>query len=605
MSILQEMRYKETSPEKTVKRIKEILKKHGVAVEENWTKKSSVGTYSLRLCVKGTNLGQNGKGMTKEFAMASAYAEFLERYQNGILVFRQEKPTAELPFIYSADEKNLSVEELAIQNDSFIHQIFIDNKQECSDKSSLLEEILGKENQITCLPHYSVKDKKVVYIPHVLSCHLIGTNGMCAGNSPEEAMIEGISEILERYVTMQLIYQKVALPEIPDSYLEKFPKVKEMIERLRKKDGYVCKLLDCSLGGKYPVAGLVIIQKNTGRFGFKLGAHPDYGIAMERCFTEAAQGMDIYDYAMGCLFDFKNEDIFKDENVREFVNSNVATIPYEIFSEEKTYPFTPMKDVSELTNQEILNDLVNHLIEEGRDVLVRDVSSLGFPSFRIIIPGMTEVTHSKMAGRFAMFEELEYLLKDLNRINMKNIDRVIEMMETQINEVGFGSLYTFMNVKDVKLLHGENIGHGAKYFLAMCYIMKGEFSKAEKLLEEILFVANQFIPNDTTTILLRAVYYYTAGMSKIGSHESVIQYLEMLFEEDVVKVIDSEFKEKEKILIRHYHIVAGDYVENDDGYYLPFMQILREAQKKNVISQDEISKIFGKENEKILTKCEN
>ena len=65
-------------------------------VEENWKKKSSVNTYSLRLCIKGTNIGQNGKGMTKEFALASAYAEFLERYQNGILVFRQEKPTEEI-----------------------------------------------------------------------------------------------------------------------------------------------------------------------------------------------------------------------------------------------------------------------------------------------------------------------------------------------------------------------------------------------------------------------------------------------------------------------------------------------------------------------------
>lgn len=71
MSNLQEMRYKETRPEKTVKRIKEILKKYGVEVEENWGKKSSVGTHSLRLCIKGTNIGQNGKGMTKEFAMAS------------------------------------------------------------------------------------------------------------------------------------------------------------------------------------------------------------------------------------------------------------------------------------------------------------------------------------------------------------------------------------------------------------------------------------------------------------------------------------------------------------------------------------------------------
>ena len=37
-----------------------------IEVEENWTKKSSVGTYSLRLTIKDTNIGQNGKGMTKE-----------------------------------------------------------------------------------------------------------------------------------------------------------------------------------------------------------------------------------------------------------------------------------------------------------------------------------------------------------------------------------------------------------------------------------------------------------------------------------------------------------------------------------------------------------
>ena len=71
MSDLQERRYKETTPDKTVKRIKEILKQNKVEVEEKWGKKSSVGTYSLRLCIKGTNIGQNGKGRTKEFAMAS------------------------------------------------------------------------------------------------------------------------------------------------------------------------------------------------------------------------------------------------------------------------------------------------------------------------------------------------------------------------------------------------------------------------------------------------------------------------------------------------------------------------------------------------------
>lgn len=599
MNKLQEMRYKDTSPEKTVKRLKEILKDNGIEVEENWKRKSSVGTYSLRLCIKGTNLGQNGKGMTKDFAAASAYAEFFERYQNGILVFRQEKPNKEFPFIYSADEKALTTKEILDQNDAFINAIFEANKDEYKDKEALLKDILGENSKILkdrdkhiCLPHYSVKDKKVVYLPHVLSCHLCGTNGMCAGNTKEEAMIEGICEILERYVSMQLIYKRVSLPEIPDSYISKFPKVEEMLIKLKNKEGYVCKLLDCSFGGKYPVAGLVIIEKNTGRFGFKLGAHPDYGIAMERCFTEAAQGMDIYDYSQGCLFDFKNEELDRDENIREFVNCNVATIPYQVFAKEKTYPFTELPDVSNLNNKQMLNKLVNSILSEGYDILIRDVSSFGFPSFRIIIPKMTEITHSKMAGRFNMFEEIEYLLKDLKQINLENLDRVIEIMETEINEVGYTSLYTFMNVKDINLLPCEKIGNGAKYFLAICYIMKGDYAKAEKALEDILFVAENLMTNQLEKILLQAVYYYASAMNKLKDHEKVMYYINMLFDKDIANAIDDSFKQKEKILVKHYAVTQEDYVDNDNEYYLPFMKKLKEQQKKNVIDQEKISKVF-------------
>ena len=592
MSTLQKMRYKETTPDKTVKRIKEILKKNKIEVEENWTKRSSVKTYSLRLCVKGTNIGQNGKGMTKDFALASAYAEFLERYQNGMFVFRQEKPTKELPFVYSGDEKKLTIDEIIKQNDSFIEKIFEDNKEEYQDKRKFLKKVLGEGNKIISLPHYSVKDKKVVYIPHVLSCHLCGTNGMCAGNGAEEALIEGISEILERYVSMQLIYKKVALPEIPDSYIKKFPQVYNMLEKLKSKKDYVCKLLDCSFGGKYPVAGLVVIQKNTGKFGFKLGAHPDYGIAMERCFTEAAQGMDIYDYSQSCIFDFENKDIDKDENIREFVNSNVATIPYNVFSSQKTYEFTEMEDVSELNNKEILKKLINSILKSGHDVLIRDVSTLNFPSFRIIIPGMTEITHSKMAGRFSEFEEIEHLLKDLKRINLRNINRVIEIMESQIFEVGHNSLYMFMSVKDINALPCENIGNGAKYFLAICYIMKGDYEKAEKLLENILFIAQNFMQNPSTMILLRAVYYYASAMNKLREHDKVMYYINLLFDKEMSMMIDDSFKEKEKILIKHYNIKQEDYVENDDAYYLPFMHTLRKLQNENIIDQKELKKIF-------------
>ncbi len=516
----------------------------------------------------------------------------MERYQNGMLVFRTEKETSELPFVYSGDEKKLSIEALVEQNDSFIEQIYLENQEEVSSKEELLNKILWEKEDIISLPFYSVKNQKVVYIPHVLSCHLCGTNGMCAGNSPEEAIIEGISEILERYVSAQLIYRRTALPEIPDWYLEKFPKVQEMYSKLKSKKGYICKLLDCSLGGKYPVAGLVIMQKNTGRFGFKLGAHPDYGIAMERCFTEAAQGMDILEYAQGCLFDFKNEDIDKEENIREFIYSTVATIPYQVFSPEKTYQFTQIADISTLDNKEILHKLEKDLLEEGHDILVRDVSSLGFPSFRIIIPGMTEIEHCKMASRFYEFEQLEHLLKNLNTIRLDNIEEIVKLMEIQVNEVGFDSLSMFISLKDTTPLVGEEIGVGAKYFLAMCYLVKGDYEKAEQTLEDILFIATNCIPQSTTTTLIRAVYYYASAMNKLKQHNKVMYYIKLLFDEEISNKIENSFKDRENILINHYEITQEDYVENDDVYYLPFMETLRKAQKENAINQNEMKKLF-------------
>ena len=122
MSDLQERRYKEVKPEDTVKKIKKILEELGIDVEEDWTDRSSVDTYSLRICIKGSDVGQNGKGMTKEFAMASGYAEFLERLQNGLFRFRMEKPTKELPFINVPDEKHFSVDEFIDKKNSFFRK---------------------------------------------------------------------------------------------------------------------------------------------------------------------------------------------------------------------------------------------------------------------------------------------------------------------------------------------------------------------------------------------------------------------------------------------------------------------------------------------------
>lgn len=106
MSEIQLMHYKQKTPEETVQFLQDILKNMKVEVTETWQERSSIGTYALRLDFRGTKIGANGKGVSKAYAKASAYAEFFERYQNDILgprVFFGSK----FPFFMSPDEKIL------------------------------------------------------------------------------------------------------------------------------------------------------------------------------------------------------------------------------------------------------------------------------------------------------------------------------------------------------------------------------------------------------------------------------------------------------------------------------------------------------------------
>ena len=600
---IQEMRYKEVLPDKTVKRLKKILKENGIDVKEKWQKESSVGTYSLRLFIKDLDLGQNGKGMTKDFAAASAYAEFFERYQNGLFRYRVEKPTKELPFTFAPDEKEFSVENLVKENNSFLNNILKQNdKDHASEKEKIafFKELFNENSKLVptqdkhiSVPYYSIKSGKLVHLPYMLFAYLCTSNGMCAGNSAEEAIIEGISEILERFVSMKVFRDKISFPEIPDSYIENFPTVRNMLLKLKSNTKYTCRLVDCSLGGKYPVAGLFVIEKNTGRFGFKLGAHPDYGIAMERCFTEAAQGIDIYDYARSCLFDFDDSQVAKNENIKDFLDKNVATVPYQIWQENPTYKFTQMPMVQNLTNKEILDALVKKLVDEGYDILLRDVSVFGFPSYSIVIPGMSEINNGPMAARFDMYITLSYLLKHLETITLSNVHELIHILETEINEVGIGCLSMFTIVKDINVYPYDTIGMGCKYLLSLCYIMNKEYCKASKVLEDLVFMGENLLQNELQKSLTRAIYYYSCAMEKFANHEKAMHYIKILFDANICNGINSIFIDREKILTTVYNLNKNDFVEYDDAYYLPFMKTLREKQKQNVIDQLNNRTIFN------------
>ena len=51
-------------------------------------------------------------------------------------------------------------------------------------------------------------------------------------------------------------------------------------------------------------------------------------------------------------------------------------------------------------------------------------------------------------------------------------------------------------------------------------------------------------------------------------------------------------KKRKNILVNHYEVTQDDYVDNDDSFYMPFMKKIREAQRDNIINQEENKEIF-------------
>lgn len=129
MNSFLENRYKDRNPKDTVTYLKSILKKLHIEVEEQWNSANEISTYSLRLFIKDTNIGTNGKGATKDLALASAYGEFFERLQNHKLFNIFNYYGHDLRPLISKDEKFLTSKEIISQRSDVINLLFKYNKK--------------------------------------------------------------------------------------------------------------------------------------------------------------------------------------------------------------------------------------------------------------------------------------------------------------------------------------------------------------------------------------------------------------------------------------------------------------------------------------------
>lgn len=599
----QNRHYKDEAPENTVKRIQGILDKLNIDVTETWVDTKSAGTYALRVQVNGTEIGSNGKGITKDLARASAYSEFMERFQNLWFTRWSQLWSDSFAFRHFADEKMLSFEDLLQDGSVFLNMFFRsqglaeatpDQKKAFFLKTQKLNySLTGSKESFLCTPFYHVNTGRVEYLPYYTYSLFYLSNGMCAGNTAEEALVQGFSEILERVVHKRILQEKPALPDIPDSYIQKYPEVYKKYNTLRQNQDYYVSLKDCSLGGRYPVAGIILVEKNSGQYGMKLGCHPDFGVAIERAITEAAQNGDILQYSRNSHLDFQNLRVADRTNILNGFKTGMCQFPFEIFQNEGS--FVEMPCVSALNNSQLLRMLKDQLMQCGYDILIRDVSYLHYPTFQILIPNLSEVFNMD-ASWFNAFHTKFHLMKLINfpeHINRDNVKYLIGTMDFFANSQLENSMRSYSGILSNYAYPAEEYHMGWLYMTAMGAFMCGDYASAAERLKLMLSKCDEPAP------FYSAVFQYMSGMSVTGSHADTMGYLKVFYDDGICEKLDDYFSDPDKVFVRQYP--RYDYSDAstrtksaycDYPVYQELVLKYKDAQCKRRISQYALADLF-------------
>jgi ribosomal protein S12 methylthiotransferase accessory factor len=335
----------------------------------------------------------NGKGATKEAALASALGEFIERLNCNFFYndqfFGEEIANSE--FVHYPNEKWFPLTE----DDSLPAGLLdaqclpiYDPEGELRG-SHLIDTNSGRRDRGICaLPFKRHSDGETVYFPSNLIENLYLSNGMSAGNTLVEAQVQCLSEIFERAVKREILENEIALPDVPDEVMARYPELVEAVQALEAQ-GYPILVKDASLGGQFPVTCVTLMNPRTGGVFASFGAHPSMHVALERSLTELMQGRSFEGLNDFQPPTFNSMAVSEPNNfVEHFIDSS-GLVSWRFFSTRSDYEFADW-DFSG-SNAEESEALFQILTDIGKEAYVAMYEDLGAPVCRILVPGYSEV----------------------------------------------------------------------------------------------------------------------------------------------------------------------------------------------------------------------
>jgi ribosomal protein S12 methylthiotransferase accessory factor len=335
----------------------------------------------------------NGKGATKESALASALGEFIERLNCNFFYNDQFFGTeiANSDFVHYPNEKWFKPElDDSLPNDILDEYcLAIYNPDGELRGSNLIDTNSGmKERGICSIPYVRQSDGATVYFPSNLIENLFLSNGMSAGNNLAEAQVQCLSEIFERAVKKQIIAEEIVLPEVPKAVIAKYPNIQAGIDGLEAQ-GFPIVVKDASLGGQFPVMCVTLMNPKTGGVFASFGAHPSFEVALERSLTELLQGRSFEGLNDVPKPTFNSMAVTEPENFVDHFIDSTGVISWRFFSDKKDYDFVEW-DFSG-TNEEENAGLMAILKGMDKEVYIAEFNQLGATACRILVPDYSEV----------------------------------------------------------------------------------------------------------------------------------------------------------------------------------------------------------------------
>lgn len=310
-----------TPPKNTLQIARQLAKKIGITRVAELTQLDDIGLpvfACIRPSAKSLTISQ-GKGITKELALCSAYMEAVEHY------FAESIPFEEILF-----------EDLKQRNCLYIHP-------ENLPKNNLYRQVQSFDRWVR---GENLFNGKIYFIPYSYvsldftqfegNIFAKTSTGLASGNTKKEALIHSLCEIIERNAVHEFFLSENKQERNIKLNTINLPLAKKLISKIMQTENSI-EIYDITnkfnISSYYCVLSCLNPARLMGKF-YGSGTHISQDIAICRAITEAAQSRLSYiSGARDDIFPEQYQLLWTDEPANALLNFLRRDIPFSLEAE--------------------------------------------------------------------------------------------------------------------------------------------------------------------------------------------------------------------------------------------------------------------------------